>query len=43
MLPEVQNKVFSEFYDSISKNDILDHKTTLLIQAAAAIAVGCGS
>ncbi|MGB7055766.1 MAG: hypothetical protein WBE28_10645 [bacterium] len=43
MLPEKQNKAFSDFYDSVQDNKILDHKTTLLIQVAAAIAVGCGS
>jgi hypothetical protein len=43
MLPENQNKAFSDFYDSVKDNDILDRKTTLLIQAATAMAIGCDS
>ncbi|MEW6531897.1 MAG: hypothetical protein AB1473_13755 [Thermodesulfobacteriota bacterium] len=41
MLPEMQNKAYAEFYESTAKNDILDPKTTVMIQMAAAMAVGC--
>lgn len=41
MLPEKQNKAFSDFYDSARKNKILKPKTTLMIHLAAAMAVGC--
>ena len=41
MLPEKQNKAFSEFYETTAKNDILNPKTTVLIQMAAAMAIGC--
>lgn len=41
MLPEKQNKAFNDFYNSAASNDILDSKTTLMIQLAAAMTVGC--
>lgn len=41
MLPEKQNKAYAEFYESTAKNDILDPKTTVMIQMAAAMAIGC--
>jgi hypothetical protein len=41
MLPEKQNKAYAEFYESAAKNDILDPKTTVMIQMAAAMAIGC--
>ncbi len=41
MLPEKQNKAFTEFYNSAKNNDILDSKTTLMIHMAASMAVGC--
>jgi hypothetical protein len=41
MLPEKQNKAFAEFYETTAKNDILNPKTTVLIQMAAAMAIGC--
>jgi len=41
MLPKRQGKVFEEFYDSARNNEILDSRTTLLVQMAAAMAVGC--
>jgi len=41
MLPEKQNKAFTEFYNSARNNDILDSKTTLMIHMAASMAVGC--
>jgi hypothetical protein len=43
MLPEKQNKAFSDFYDSARHNDILDPKTTLMIYIACSMAVGCGA
>ena len=42
MLPEKQNKAYTDFYDSARKNEILEPKTTLMIHLAAAMAVGCG-
>ena len=41
MAPERQMKAFDKFYNSVRNNKILDPKTTLLIQMATAIAVGC--
>jgi alkylhydroperoxidase/carboxymuconolactone decarboxylase family protein YurZ len=41
MLPEKQQTKFSEFYDAVRNNDILDPKTTLLLHLAAAMALGC--
>jgi len=41
MAPEKQIKAFNEFYNTASNNKILDPKTTLLIQMATAMAVGC--
>jgi AhpD family alkylhydroperoxidase len=41
MLPEKQQKKFSEFYDAARNNDILDPKTTILLHLAAAMALGC--
>lgn len=43
MLPEKQNKAFSDFYDSARHNDVLDPKTTLMIHLASAMAVGCNA
>jgi sigma-B regulation protein RsbU (phosphoserine phosphatase) len=39
--PKMQMKAFDEFYKAARNNKILDFKTTLLIQMATAIAVGC--
>lgn len=41
MIPEKQMKAFDNFYDSVRNNEILDSKTTLLLQMAAALAIGC--
>lgn len=41
MLPEKQQKKFSEFYDAARNSGILDPKTTLLLHLAAAMALGC--
>jgi hypothetical protein len=41
MLPEKQNKLYNDFYDSARHNEILEPKTTLLIHMAVAMAVGC--
>jgi len=41
MLSEKQTKAYTEFYNSTKNCEILDSKTTLMIQLAAAMAVGC--
>jgi hypothetical protein len=41
MLPEKQQKAYTDFYDSARHNEILEPKTTLLIHLAAAMAIGC--
>ena len=41
MLPDKQDKAFSDFYDSARHNDILEPKTTLMIHIASAMVVGC--
>jgi len=41
MLPEKQQKAYTDFYDSARHNDILEPKMTLLVHLAAAMAVGC--
>jgi hypothetical protein len=41
MLPDKQQKAYTDFYDSTCQNEILDAKTTVLVQMAAAMAVGC--
>jgi hypothetical protein len=41
MLPEKQQKMYGEFYDSARNNDILEPKTTLLVHLGAAVAFGC--
>ena len=41
MLTEKQLKAYNDFYDSARSNDILEPKTTLLIDLAPAMAVGC--
>jgi len=41
MAPEKQMKAFNKFYNSVLNNKTLDSKTTLLIQMATAMAVGC--
>jgi hypothetical protein len=41
MLPEKQQKAYTDFYDSARHNEILEPKTTLLLHLAAAMAIGC--
>jgi len=41
MLPKEQKEKYADFYDSAANNDILDPKTTLMIQMASAMALGC--
>ncbi len=41
MLTKDQLKAFDSFYDTARHNEILDPKTTLMLQLAAAMAVGC--
>lgn len=41
MLPDIHEKAFTDFYDSVRQNEILEPKTTLLIHLATAMAVGC--
>jgi hypothetical protein len=41
MLSKNQSKAYTEFYNSTSNSEILDSKTTLIIQLATAMAVGC--
>lgn len=41
MLPTKQQKAYGDFYDSVCNNESLDSKTTLMIQLAASMALGC--
>jgi len=41
MLPKLQEDAFFNFFDSTVDNDIFDKKTTLVIQLASALAIGC--
>ena len=41
MLPEKQKKTYTAFYDSTVENDILDEKTTIMIQLASSFAIPC--
>ena len=41
MIPENLKKSFIDFHKSIIANEILDPKTTLMIEMGAAMAVGC--
>lgn len=41
MLPDKLKKSFDQFYDSAGKNDILEPKTTIMLQLATAMSVGC--
>jgi len=36
-----QDKAFEKFYDSARKNEILESRTTLMLQLASAMALGC--
>lgn len=41
MLPEKQKQTYEAFYESTAKNEILDQKTTVMIQLAASFVIGC--
>ncbi len=41
MLPEAQKNAYEAFFESSEKNGILDKKTTLMIQLAASLVIGC--
>ena len=41
MLPEKQKHAYEAFYESTANNDILDQKSTLMIQLATSFAIGC--
>jgi len=41
MLPEIQKQKFEEFFESTAKNEILDEKTTVMIQLAVSFVIGC--
>ncbi|MGM0453152.1 MAG: carboxymuconolactone decarboxylase family protein [Thermodesulfobacteriota bacterium] len=41
MLPEHQQRTYDAFFKSTAENDILDPKTTTLIQLATSFALGC--
>ena len=41
MLPEKQKQTYKAFFESTEQNNILDSKTTLMIQLAASFAIGC--
>lgn len=41
MLPEEINNKYTEFYNSTANNNVLDEKTTVLIQLAASMSIGC--
>ncbi len=41
MLPQMQRQKYEEFFESTVKNGILDIKTTVMIQLAASLSIGC--
>jgi len=41
MLPEKQKKTYEASYDSTVDNDILDDKTTVMLQLASSFAIPC--
>jgi len=41
MVLERQNRDFNNFYNSTCHNEVLEPKTTCMIQVAAAMAFGC--
>ncbi|MBI5586491.1 MAG: carboxymuconolactone decarboxylase family protein [Deltaproteobacteria bacterium] len=41
MLPDKMQKAYNDFYQIVQGNEILDPKTTRLLQLAASMAVGC--
>ncbi len=40
-MPEKLNQAYEGFFKATADNGILDAKTTLMIQMAAAFAIGC--
>jgi len=41
LLPKKQKHAYEAFYESTANNEILDQKTTLMIQLATSFAIGC--
>ena len=41
MLPEKQKEAFFKFFDSTVENEVFDKKTTIMIQLASALSMGC--
>jgi len=41
MLPEKLQQTYEAFFNAASENEVLDPKTTVLVQMAAAMAIGC--
>ena len=41
MLTERQNKKYDAFFESTAENEILDQRSTLMVQLAAAFIIGC--
>lgn len=41
MLPEKLEKKYTDFYAATAENGTIDARTTVMIQLAAAFAVGC--
>lgn len=40
-LPDKQEKAFSDFFVSTKQNEVLDPRTTVMVQIAAALVNGC--
>ncbi len=41
MLPAKQARAYGVFSESAVQNEVLDRKTTVMIQLSAALAIGC--
>jgi hypothetical protein len=41
MLPAKQKKAYASFYNATANNAVLDQKTTIMIQLAASMSIGC--
>jgi hypothetical protein len=41
MLPTRIEKAYTAFFNATNKNDVLEEKTTIMIQLAASMAMGC--
>jgi len=41
LLPDRQKEAYEAFYASTEKSEIIDDKTTVMIQLAASFAIGC--